>query len=211
MALSDPYPLAFLSAILTPVADCAFSLSRFEEQSGSGNGQQWTAQLATPLWQVSLSLGPRHWEAAREINAKLQALGSMRSLLFADGSYSPANGQAAGSGVTISAIGSDRTTIALTGLPAGYRIAAGDRLSITHSSGRYYFGMFSDHDTANGSGVATAIPVDPPLPLPIAFGAAVRIEQPIIRARVPAGNFTPFTDQPGRLSTGASLTLIQKL
>jgi len=211
MALSEPYPLAFLNDRLKPVSDCIPELLRFEEQSGSGNGQAWTAQLAPPLWQFSLSLGPRNWEQAREINAKIFALGTMRSFLFADGSYKPASGDIPGSGVTIGAIAADRITLSLAGLPAGYRLTAGDRLQITHSGGRYYFGMFAESGTANGSGATGQIAVEPALPLPIAAGATASLGRPLIRARVPQGNFVPFRDAPGRLSTGASLTLIQKL
>lgn len=210
MALVEPYPLAFLSAILAPVSECSFDLLRFEEASGSGSGQRWAAELADPLWQVTLPLSPRRWSAAREINAKVFALGTTRSFMFADGSYRPAGGGIAGTGVTVGAVGADRDSLSLSGLPLGYQITAGDRLSIVHSAGRYYFGMFAETVTAS-AGSTAQIAIEPPLPFGIAAGATVAIDRPLVRVTVPGGNFTPFRDNPGRLSSGASLTMVQKL
>lgn len=209
MALTEPYSLAFLSSIL-PVADCTFEPLVFEEQSGSGSGQFWTAQMADPLWQVSLSLASCAWPLAREINAKVTALGSMKSMHFRDPIYVPAAGGNPGSGVSVSAISADRTAIALTGLPAGYVVTAGDRLSILRSSASYYFGEFAETVTASGSGVTVQIGINPPLPMLLATGAAATLGGPIIRLRVPPGGFKPYTQMLGGYSSGASLTMVQK-
>ncbi len=211
MAIAEPYPLAFLSNLLAPVSECSFDLARFEENSGSGSGQHWAAQLATPLWQIQLPLSPRRWGAAREINAKIFALGSNGSFLFDDRSYRPATTQTPGSAAKVGTIAADRRSLAITGLSASYRVTAGDRLSIAHSSGRIYFGQFVESVTAAAGGTTGQIAVEPPLPHPIATGAAVVLDRPLIRVKVPQGNFAPFRDQPGRLSSGAVLNMVQKL
>ncbi|MDS9468600.1 hypothetical protein RGQ15_13605 [Paracoccus sp. MBLB3053] len=210
MALTEPYPLAFLNDMLAPIADCQLSLVRYEEQSGSRSGQFWTAQLAPPLWQAAITLGPRRWEEGREINAKVTALGTMKSFLFADPCYAPASGATAGGSVVIGTIATNRTMLSLIGLPAGYRITAGDRFSTTHSGGRYYFGEFVESITANGSGVTGQVAIEPPLPQGVVSGPNVRLDRPLIRLRVPQGSFTSFTFTPGGLATGGSIIGMQK-
>lgn len=211
MALADIYPLTFLSDLLAPIGDCQLNLRRLDEQSGSGDGRIWTARLAGPLWEVSLSLSPRRREAAAEVNAKIRALdGVRRQFLFEDKGYSPASGGTPGASVKIASINADRTAIALNSLPASYRVTAGDRLSIGWSTGRYFFAEFAETVTANGSGVTAQIAIMPYLPQSIATGAAVELSRPRLKVIVPPGGFTPFTDIPGRLSQGASLTLLQK-
>lgn len=211
MALADVYPLAFLSDLLAPRGDCQFSLRRFDEQSGSGDGRFWTARLAGPLWEVSLSLSPRRRDAAAEISAKIRALDGMRrQFLFEDKSYSPASGGVSGASVRVASINADRTAIALNGLPVGYRVTAGDRMSIAWGSGRYFFAEFVETVTANGSGITPQAAIMPYLPQGIAASAAVEMTRPRLKVIVPPGGFTPFTDIPGRLSQGASLTMLQK-
>lgn len=207
MALSEPYPLAFLSSILR-IASCQFEQLRFEELSGSGSGQLWTAQMASPLWQASVALSPCRWSLAREVNAKVAALGSMKSMHFADPNYAPASGAVPGAGVTISGISADRTRIALSGLPAAYRVTAGDRLNTNNGGSSLYFGEFAETVTANGAGVTAQIAINPPLPMSIATGTAAVLGAPVLRARV--GGYTPYVEMLGGYSTGASLTLVQK-
>lgn len=211
MALAEVYPLAFLSDVLAPRGSCQFSLRRFDEQSGSGDGRFWSARLAGPLWEVSVALSPRRCADAAEISAKIEAMdGGRRSMLFADGLYKPAAGGAPGGSVTVNSISADRTAIALAGLPASYRVTAGDRMSIAWGSGRFFFARFAETVTANGSGVTAQIAIMPYLPQGIVTGAAVEMARPRLKAIVPPGGFTPFTDIPGRLSQGASLILLQK-
>lgn len=210
MALADVYPLAFLSDLLRHQS-LTLDLLRFDEQSGSGDGRFWAARLATPLWQVTAPMIVRDRFAAAEISAKIRALDGMRrQFLFEDKSYSPASGGVPGSSVKIASISADRTAIALNSLPAGYRVTAGDRMSIAWGSGRYFFAEFAETVTANGSGVTAQIAIMPYLPQSIATGAAVELARPRLKAIVPPGGFTPFTDIPGRLSQGASLILLQK-
>lgn len=210
MALADVYPLAFLSDLLQP-SSCTFSLRRFDEHSGSGDGRFWTAQMAPPLWEVSLALRPRPRGKAAEINAKLWALeGTRRAFLFEDRSYNPAAAQAAGNSVTLSSIGTDRASVALTGLPASYRVTAGDRMSIAFGSGRQFLAVFAETVTANSIGTTGQIAISPFLPLGVGTGAAVVMDRPRLKAIVPPGGYTAFTDMLGGISQGAALTLLQK-
>lgn len=207
MALTEPYPLAFLSSILR-IASCQFDQLRFEEASGSGGGQRWAAEMDDPLWQVTIALANCNWPLAREVNAKVVALGSMKSMLFADPRYMPAAGGSPGAGATIGSISAARNAIALAGLPAAYRVTAGDRLSINSGGVSLYFGEFAETLVANGSGQTAQISINPPLPQSLAAGAAVALGAPVLRARV--GSYTPYAWQLGDYGSGASLTLVQR-
>ncbi len=167
--------------------------------------------MAPPLWEISVALIVPGRASAAEISAKIRALDGMRrQFLFEDKSYRPASGGTPGGSITVNSINADRTAIALAGLPAGYRVTAGDRMSIAWGSGRYFFAEFAETVTANGSGVTAQIAIMPYLPQSIATGAPVEMARPRLKAIVPPGGFTPFTDIPGRLSQGASLILLQK-
>lgn len=211
MPITEPYLLPFLSSILAPISDCQFELVRFEEASGSGSGQFWTAELADPLWQVTLNLSPRQWAAAREINAKVNGLGSRGTLLFVDRSYRPAAGDNPGAAAEIEAVTGDRTALRINNLTAGYRITAGDRFSVEDGGVSRYFGEIVETATANSAGRSTVLSVVPPLPQWIAPATPLTLSQPVVRLRVPPGGFTPFRQVPGGMSTGASLTMMQKL
>lgn len=208
MALVEPYPLVFLSSILR-VSDCQFSVVQFEEESGSGSGQMWAAELADPLWQVAVSLAPCEWRVAREVNAKVNALGTMKSMHFADPTYTPSGG-VAGPSVAVGGINSARTEIALTGLPGAYRIAAGDRLSIDRNGASYYFGEFVEPVIASGAGQTGQVAISPALPVSIGLGDVVAMDAPVIRLRVPQGGFSPYREMMGGYSSGASINLVQK-
>ncbi|WP_444452574.1 hypothetical protein ACTTAI_16360 [Rhodobacter capsulatus] len=207
MALSFPYPLEFLSADLR-MASIPLTLRRFDEKSGSADGRFWSAQMAAPLWSAVVPLVTRTSVAAREIDAKIIALGGMaKTFLWSDPSYAPAGGGAPGTGVTLSEISQDRTSVALAGLPAGYHIAVGDRLSISYS-GRVWMATFSEARTANGSGAVASTAVYPYVPLSVDIGASVEMAVPYFRAMVES--YTGFVAVPGKISRSATLTLLQK-
>ena len=207
MALTFPYPLAFLSAHIK-AAQIPLTLRRFDETSGSADGRFWSARMAAPLWSAVVTLVARSWAEAREVDAKILALDGMaKTFLWADPVYSPAAGGSPGSGVTVSAIASDRTAISLAGLPAGYQVTTGDRLSIAYS-GRVWMATFSETRAANGSGALASTAIYPYLPLGVSTGAAVEMASPYLKAIVES--YTGFTAMPGRYSQGATLTLLQK-
>lgn len=213
MALTFPYPLAFLSAHLCTTDGVQLEIMRNDEQSGSGDGRYWTAQLARPLWKATLTLAAKHAADARALNAKIWALdGTKNAFLWSDPSYSGATGGAAGTGVTVSAISTDRTRVSLTGLPASFAIAAGDRLSISYGSGRVYYGTFAEDRTASSAGAAASTAVFPYIPAGVSVGDAVEMDKPFFKAFVPPDGFTPYPVNPKyKWAEGASLTLLQRV
>ena len=212
MAVTYPLPLADLSDVLR-AKTCVVRLERFDEYSGSGDGRFWSASMAKPLWAAEIVLADRSAALARRLEAKINALrGSTGTFLFADPSYpGPAAGNAAG-GVTVSAIATDRDALSLAGLPANFQITAGDRLSISHSSGKRYYGEFVEDVQAGSQGNISSISVSPDLPFGVAAGQAVKLAKPeMVVAIVPDG-YGHFTyDLPnGDIARGGKLMLRQK-
>ena len=211
MALTFPYALDFLAKCLTgdrvPLA-----LQRFDERSGSGDGRVWSARLATPLWGAAYGLYSKDAADARAIKAKVNALDGMsKTLLWADPYYKgPASGATTGLGaVTISGIRSDRGAIALTGMPVGFELTAGDYLSVGYGSGRIYFGAFAEGGVAGSTGGLGQKEIYPYLPLGIAVGATVELVRPHFKAMVT--DFTPFASFRGRWGDSASISIMQKI
>lgn len=215
MALTFPYPLDFLSDHLRE-GTVALSMMRNDELSGSGDGRYWTAQLARPLWAVSLGLAARRAEEARRLDAKILALnGSSKTLLWADPSYSgPAFGatvELAVSTVTVGAINDDRTAISFAGLPGSFALSAADRFSIIYGTDRYYFGTLSEDAVASTEGSTGEVAVFPYLPFGIAVGSAIEVIRPVLKCIIRPDGYTGFTAMPGGYGSGASLTLLQKV
>ncbi|SOC13722.1 hypothetical protein SAMN05877809_1074 [Rhodobacter sp. JA431] len=209
MALSVPYPLEDLSAKLR-AGPIALTLRRFDETSGTARGQVWSSQLAPPLWTATVPLVTRLAPEARAVDAKIHALSGMaKSFLWADPSYHPASGGVPGGAVTVAGVSADRTAIALQGLPPGYPVAVGDRLSVAHGADRIWFASFVEEGAADASGTLAPLAVYPYVPFGVGPGAAVEMAVPHLKMMVES--YTPFTVAPGRLARSASLTLLQKV
>lgn len=214
MALSFPYSREFLgNCLVGPVIP--LDLIRYDEFSGAGDGRHWAAQKATPLWGASYALYAQTAAHAREINGKVNGLdGSRRTFRWSDLYYpGPACGITAGlGGVTVGGIRTaDRGAINLSGLPAGFRVTAGDYLSISYGSGRVYFGQFAETSgLVGGGGTSGQVEMRPYLPFGISVGASVSLVQPYFIAMIPPRGFTPFTNFRGRWGDSASITILQK-
>lgn len=212
MALSYPYALDFLSNCLIGPS-VPLELRRSDEMSGSGDGRFWSAQLAKPLWTASYGLYAKHAAHAREINAKIYGLdGSQKTFLWCDPYYGgPANGTSGLGSVTLDNVVADRSRIALSGLPAGFQLAAGEFLSISFGTDRVYFGTFCEDATANGSGITPNREIRPFLPMSIDAGASVELVRPYFKAIIPPGGYTPFAKSRFGWGEGASIAVLQKL
>ena len=210
MTLTFPYGLDFLANCLIGET-IPLGLRRFDEMSGSGDGRFWSTQLATPLWGASYALTGHDANKARELNGKINALDGMsKPFLWADPYYKgPASGVTDGlDNVTVSAIRADRGAVSLRGLPPGFRLSAGDYISIGYTSGRVYFGQFAEGANATDEGTVTNREIRPYLPFGVGTGSPVEMIRPRFRAVVT--DFTPFAITRGQVGSGASITILQK-
>lgn len=214
MTVSAIYPLEFLSDLLIEDGAITLSLRRNDEISGAGDGRYWAAELARPLWTVSISLKAlgNGWSfRAREIDAKIRALGVNRTFLWRDKTYPGARSGEAGSGVTVSAFSSDRTALTFSGLPAGFALTPGDRFSVEWSSGRYYMAEITEACIADSSGVTGQVGVYPYPPMSMATGVSAEFDQPVVKMMVPPDGHTPFGYIRNFVAQDSSLTLLQKV
>lgn len=208
-----PQPLAFLSDRLG-LTSVEFDILRRDELSGTGDGRIFQAQLAAPIWTVSLVLHEVDWPTSRGIDARIRALnGSSVPFLFADPTYrgpakDPGGVVLAGAVVTVSA--KSAAGISLVGLPEGYQLVAGDRMSIAYGTDRLYLGEVYD-DRAAGETVMAEVPVFPALPMGLEVGAVVTLVRPVLKVIVPPKGHTPFVMRPGFYAQGSTLSLVQKL
>lgn len=205
MALTFPYPAAYLADTLLYRNFDGPHLQRFDEQSGSGDGRLWNTELAPPLWRASASLAPVPWRTGHAINGKIAALdGANKTFLLPVPEYDgPAWGATGLDSVTVGSIRADRGAISLAGTPTGFRVTVGDFFCVQHSSGRVYFGQFEEAGTPG-----TLREIRPYLSLGVAVGAAVQLVRPYFKAMVQ--NYTKYNMQPGEHSFGAQFEVLQK-
>lgn len=214
MALTFPYPLSYTQELLEDSSSLYFDLERFEESSTNGAAQTWTAQMAPPRWFAEIELNSRCLAKARELDAKIRALSLGGTLLFADPSYlGPSyylNPELPGL-VGVDSISTNRKSVALNGLPSGYQIKIGDRLSIKEGD-RYYYGEFSEEFTANASGVGAQVSVYPYIPVGFNPGASkVNLLEPTIKMMVAQGGYKAFAADASFRSGTTTLRLTQKV
>ncbi len=109
--------------------------------------------------------------------------------------------------VTVAAVGGN--TISLAGLPAGYVISLGDKMSVTYAGGRVAFLEASETISANGSGATGAIEVFPHVPVGVQVGQAVTLVRPACKCFIMPGTHNPGSGS-GKNVTGASFKALQR-
>lgn len=212
MAVSYPYALPVLADRLK-LQKVSWTIQRNDELSGDGDGRVWQAELAPPLWTATVELCEMDLDLAEAVAALIRKLhGAQESFLL----YNPARkyptidptGTILGSAyVTVAATGGN--TISLTGLPAGYVISLGDKMSIAYAGSRVAFLEASETVAADGAGTTGPIEVFPHVPVGIQAGQAVTLIRPACKCFI-----LPNTHNPGSASkmsvTGASFKALQR-
>lgn len=213
--MSDSDGLEYPTSCEWSVVLYAMRRAPFRASNGLSNDSVWAAEMASPLWQASVSMAGRVSSQARLIDSRVRSLGANGTFLWADSGYAgPASGltvELAQASVAVSAINTDRTELRFSGLPAGFALSAGDRFSIEWAAGRFYMAELSEGRIATSAGVIASVDVYPFPPLGLMVGKAVNLVRPTFKAMVPPNGYTPFTYQPGSIAQGASLNILQKV
>jgi hypothetical protein len=214
-AITYPYSLAFLADLLD-IDSVTFDIERNDAVSGQGTGQTIGVELAPPLWYAEVSLNPNYLHEAEVIAAKFRALrGVMGTFLLYDPRKQYPKDDPTGSllGVriiTITGKGVNNDTLTLSGFPAGYKLTPGDKFTLAYGAGFTHFGEFSDYGTADGSGVITAIPVFPHIPLAVSLGSQVLMKRPYCKMSLDVKGWNPGSSS-GLHTGGQKFRAIQKV
>lgn len=189
---------------------------RNDEMSGSGDGRYWTAELAPPLWKADVVSRRMSNTKAEELDAALRYLVATRepflmaNPVFCGPKADPTGAILGAAAVTLSAIGAaPRMSVSFAGLPAGYVLTRGDKISAAYGTDKTYFGEISATVTANSGGAAASVPVFPPIPLGLSAGAAVTLIKPACPVTIQPKSIA-VSEIVGSGSSGTSFTIIQK-
>jgi len=216
MTVSYPYTLPDFADRL-PISSVEWSVKRNDTLSGQGSGRIWQAELAPPLWMASVELDRRPSNEMKQYAALIRKLHGAQEAFFL---YDPLskypqndpNGSVLGNTIVrVDTIPSHRASIALKGLPSGYRLLPGDKMQITYniSPTRYAFLEVSESVLVSSEGSTGFIGVFPHVPVGIEVDDRVTLVKPACRMVI-----MPNTHRPGQarrhLTEGAGFTAIQK-
>ena len=208
------------------VATSMFEVLRVDYASPDMTGRFGGVSAGWPLWQMVLDVGPldevrltRLWRAwlrrlrgqqgvffARDLTRgwPLAYPTGFAGLTRAGGGGFPSDGQ-----VSSWSLNSTRDALSLTGLPAGFVINADDQIGFRWQTGgeeRRALAAFNDAVTADGSGVVTAVSIDPPLSAVVPGGAQAYFESPTCLMRVIVD---PTSTNPGTLGKQDGVSMQQ--
>lgn len=189
MVASFPLALASLADLLG-IRSVTWTPRYQQEFSGLGSGEILTADLGPMLWDARIETAPMTIAAAEQMRARFELLdGATRSFLLFNPlmkypQADPTGSILGASTVTITAIGADRNTVTLGGLPAGYDITIGDMFSVIHSTSRYALIRFAETMSADGTGALGPIEVRPYLRSGITTTLEVTLKKPVAKVKL---------------------------
>lgn len=185
MALTFPLSLAaFIDKLGT--AEVTFSVKEALGFSLTRAGETISSDVAPRLWQgrvaIAGDLNRVGAEAAALINV-IKGAGAtffVRHKSFIGPRNDPYGTLVSGYSPVVSAANANFRTLTLSGLPANYKLAIGDKLSWVYS-GRYALHEVVENVTASAGGVAT-FDIQPPMRSGVAPGIAVVLVKPFCKA-----------------------------
>lgn len=206
MALVFPLSLAAFADKLR-IASAPFVLQEQQQLSGLGTGDVIAAQLAPSRLTAQVTIAPMSHIKAREIQALIESLNGPQHSFYL---YSPANcypaddpgGVKLGSStVTIASLGANNKSLALSGLPAGYKITAGDALSFDYGVNpvRRAYHRAAEGAVATGGGATPQFELSHPLRPGVVTGVAVTLKKPAAKMFIEPGSLS--IQHAGSLST----------
>lgn len=191
--LAFPLSVAAFAGTLR-VADYSFDIGEALEMSEGGNGQVDTADYGPRLWSGEIVLSKLHYGPAEAVRSILTALTQAgRKFHMCDpvltGPQADPAGAALGSAEpTVLSVDASRRALALQGLPAGYDLTAGDKLTIVSSGGQVSLHRLTSDVSANGIGNTATFEVVPNIRTVVATDDAVTLIRPYCLAMIRPGS-----------------------
>ncbi len=217
MALTFPLARAQFMDLL-PIASITFDCPEQMFHSRTAGGEVLPADLGPRLWQGTVELGLMLPDESAAVIPLINLLrGAGRSFFVCDvrrpwPRLDPRGTLLGGATPQISQVAANAREMALMGLPAGYRLSAGDMLSFSYGANptRHALHELVTSAEASAAGVSGLFEVSPSIRPGAAVNAAVALIRPVCKALL-----VPASVQPGRsrrgLTEGASFQFIQTL
>ncbi len=142
------------------------------------------------LWRGTITIPPASTADAASTLALLEYVySSMEPFLAYDTAkpgprMDPTGALIAASTPLVRTVASDRRTMTLKGLPAGYILSRGDLIGVAYSGRRWLGRVFSVAVTAAGNGNTPDIALSMPLPVGIGPDNAVTLYKPAIKVKL---------------------------
>ncbi len=187
-------------------------LQEHQEASLTGGGDFLVADLAPRLWRGDVTLIRMSHDDAAEVQALIESLdGSLNTFNLYDPRKKypradPDGSLIASSTPVISSLSGNNKVLAISGLPAGYKLSGGDLFSFLYGSStpqRRALHRIVSPVTADGSGVASGVEVRPHFRPGVATDIELDFIKPIVRVRIVPGSFDPGTAR-GMITEGMS-------
>lgn len=216
MAMTFPLDLPSLADKLS-IASVKWDVMRFDQYSGIGSGHDLQAELAAPKWIADIELSPGYSDGLKQIAAITRKLhGSQNAFMLFDPlsqfpQADPDGSVLAASTVQVYTVGTDRQSLRLKGLPAGYVLTISDKAQIVYSSDptRNFFLEISETVTASGAGITPSFEIYPHIPVGIAIDDVVILKKPACKMIMLPGSSNPGTAR-NIITEGASFRAIEK-
>lgn len=197
MALSYPLSIASFMDIL-PISKMSLTVPGRMQTNVTKSGERISADIGARIWSGSVTLGPITRAEFGAVQAMLDALRSANTSFFVydvsmPGPQADLTGAILGASTpTISSLPTGNDTMALTGLPVGYTLTPGDRLSFLYTNGstRYALHRVLESAVADGTGTTPAFQVVPPIRAGATTSTAVQLIKPYCKAELVPGSIT---------------------
>lgn len=166
------------------IVDQRFQLVSRQEFSRTASGVTIGRDMGPALWQASFTTNPMYHRDAMVIEARLNSLnGITRGFYMGDvrgkmpREYPTGNFTDSG---TITTVNANGRMLTISGLPAGFKISAGDYMEYNYGAGNTLraFLQVVNSVTASGGGVATDVEFRPFIPTGTLTGTAVKFKNP---------------------------------
>lgn len=215
MALSFPLSADQFFDLLS-VSECTFSLDEAMQSSQTGGGEVISASVGSRLWMGQIALNRGYHAVVAQQNAILDMLREPGRSFFAydfarQYPFADQGGYILGAATpTIASLPSNRE-IAIEGLPPGYLLSPGDRMSFEYGSNptRHALHQVAVGGRSDASGNLT-VEVSPGVRSGATAGAAITLIRPQIKAIIVPGS-TQIGASGAGISEGASFSIVQTL
>lgn len=211
---------------LLKLQDSALQIVPQQESSQLGRGDYLTKDLGPSLWRGAFTTIAVPNDEAEDIQALIESLRGGTNSFYAYNVRRPfpkadPTGSIIGSNtVQINAIGSDRRSLQLKGLTAGYVLTRGDCIDFDYGLARSRaYHRVLETVTADGAGVSPSFDVEPAVRAGAAVNDIVHLKKPSVQMCMVPGSFrissqnifTLFAFDAFQVTTGATPVLYPDL